>query len=239
MSIFLIKSIIGIFFLLAGLIALLSMLSLMGRAQKKMSPQALRKIHRSAGIAFTFLLLLLSYLCLKYMVRPGNPLSTRAVFHGILSLFLIVILFLKIAIVQFYKQFLKYVPGLGMIVFSLAFVVFFSSAGYYFLRSNPSSPAPARVTSGAFQPAVQGNAEKGSRIFARMCAVCHYADREDTKTGPGLKGILKRELLPASKRPANEDNIRRQLKSPMVSMPAFDYLTEADLAHLLAYLRTL
>jgi hypothetical protein len=238
MSLFLLKSIIAIFFIAAGLTAALAMLTLMGKVEKKTSPEALRKIHKAAGIAFGLLLLALSIICIIYLRRAGDQISLRAVFHSYLALFLLVIFFLKVTIALFFRQYLKVVPTLGLTVLVLAVVIFFSSAGYFFLRSaaadhKPPYPLPS------VEAGVPGRAENGALIFESHCAACHFADKSDRKIGPGLKGILKKEKLPVSGRPADPENILKQLKTPYLAMPAFPSLTGQDAADLLAYLNTL
>ena len=238
MSFFMIKSILATFFLIAGLVAVVCMLALMGKTERKVSSQLLRKMHRVAGFVFTGLLLLISYLCLKYWAIVGDQISTRAVLHGVLSLALIIVFILKISIVQFYKQFLRFVPVMGMIVFVLSFTVFSTSAGFFFLRTlaaKPGSPEmsePPRVL-------VQGNQERGVALFNSKCSSCHYADKEENKQGPGLKNILKREKLPSSERSANVENIKKQLKRPFLVMPSFTSLSEQEIADLIAYLKTI
>ena len=238
MSLFLIKSILGIFFLLAGLIAVICMLTLMGRAERKISTKLLRKMHKGSGFVFVVLLLVISYFCIKYWAMLGDQLSTRAVSHGILALALFIVLILKISIVQFYKQFLRFVPVMGMIVFVLSFMVFSTSAGYFFLRTLSAKPEPSKISTPS-QTQLQGNSEKGAALFNSKCISCHYPDKEANKQGPGLKNILKREKLPFSKKPANIDNIKQQLKTPFLAMPSFASLSEQEIAYLLAYLQTL
>jgi len=84
-----------------------------------------------------------------------------------------------------------------------------------------------------------GRVLMGQALFEAKCAFCHYVDREETKIGPGLKGVLARPALPASGRPATADNIRSQLASPVGKMPAFTSLSQQEIADLLAYLKTL
>ncbi len=238
MSFFLFKSILAIFFLFAAIIAVISMLSLMGKAERKVSVQLLRKMHRVAGFVFCGLLLLISYFCLKYWAMVGDQISTRAVFHGVLSLALIIILILKLSIVQFYKQFLRLVPAMGMIVFVLSFVVFSMSAGFFFLRTLGARAESSDISEPA-QPPPQGSAEKGAALFKSKCLSCHFADKEESKHGPGLKNILKKESLPFSKRPANVENIKKQLKTPFLVMPSFISLSDQEIADLMAHLKTL
>jgi mono/diheme cytochrome c family protein len=238
MSFFVIKSIIAGIIFTAGLFALLTMLSLMGKTERKASPKSLRKLHKTAGFVFTFLLLVNSYLGMKYWVAAGDLLSTRAVFHGVLALALLIILILKIVIVQFYKQFLRFAPVMGITVFVLSFVIFSISAGYFLLRTAWAQPENAEVAARSLAN-LKGNVDKGAALFTTKCASCHYADSEVVRNGPGLKDLLKKEILPASNRRATVENILLQLKSPWRAMPAFPSLLEQELTDLLAYLKTL
>jgi len=238
MSLFMVKSILAVFFLLAALIAVICMLSLMGKAERKVSAQLLRKMHKGSGFVFTGLLLVISYFCLKYWAIVGDQLSIRAVLHGVLSLVLIITLILKLSIVQFYKQFLRLVPVMGMIVFVLSFVVFSTSAGFFFLRTLGTRAESSNISEPAQTPP-QGSAEKGAALFKSKCVSCHFADKEETKRGPGLKNVLKNEKLPFSKRPSSIENIEKQLKTPFLAMPSFVSLSEQEIADLIAYLKTL
>ena len=89
------------------------------------------------------------------------------------------------------------------------------------------------------QGAPVGRVLMGRALFEAKCSFCHYVDRDQTKIGPGLKGVLTKASLPASGRPATLDNVRSQLKSPVGKMPAFASLSEQEIADLLAYLKTL
>jgi cytochrome c2 len=236
MSIYFLKSILAIALLISGLSAALSMLISMGRTEKKASPTTLRKIHRTAGYLFALLLLVLAALGAKIFVRAGDALSLRAVLHAFLALFLLFIFLLKIILVRFYKSFLRLVPSLGMAVLVLALVVFSISAGYFLLRT---AFAADHLSPASHAPLLQGDAKRGSDLFALHCASCHYADREDSKLGPGLKGLLQKENLPSSGRAVSEATVRQQLMSPFRSMPSFGSLTAQEIADLVAYLRTL
>jgi cytochrome c2 len=236
MSVFLLKSILAIALLIAGLSAALAMLISLGRAEKKVSPTTLRKVHRAAGYLFALLLLALAILGTKIFIGAGDTLSLRAVLHAFLALFLLFIFLLKIVLVRFYKSFLRTVPGLGMTVLVLVLVVFSVSAGFFLLRTASTSDPLAAASS---MPALQGDADKGSDLFARNCASCHYSDREDKKLGPGLKGLFQKDRLPLSGRAATEENVRRQMMSPFRSMPSFGSLTPQEVADLVAYLKTL
>jgi mono/diheme cytochrome c family protein len=124
---------------------------------------------------------------------------------------------------------------LGIIVLSLAFVVCATSAGFYFLRSSNSFSTGVDDSTPPVN-SLEGSAEKGGVLFQNKCSFCHYADKEESQTGPGLKDLLKKDKLPHSGRPATVENVRNQLISPVSFMPSFKDLPEQDLADLLAYL---
>jgi mono/diheme cytochrome c family protein len=237
------KSYLAIPFLAAGIVAVLMMFDLMGRSERKLSPKFLRRGHKLAGLIFAVLLAILSYLCIKYVAAVGDRMSSRAVFHSVLALGLIGVLLVKILIVQFYREFMRFAPALGIITFILAFVVFFTSAGYYFLREAhehaTAEVAVAEEMRPAPMPSLEGDTASGETIYGNRCGSCHFADSEDWFIGPGLKGILAKDVLPESGRSATVENIRSQIVNPVGTMPAFTSLSEEQMADLLAYIETL
>ena len=217
------------------------MMALMGRAERKFSVLFLRRTHRIAGAVFGVLLVIISYICIKYWAMMGDQLSLRAVIHATLSLGLFIVFVLKISIVQFYKEFIRFVPVLGMMVFSLAFVVFGTSAGFFLLSSSkPAVAEKIEVEKPKVEISAAGNVQNGKSLFESKCSFCHYADRFDSKHGPGLKEIIKRGTLPSSGKDATPENLQEQLLNPYRNMPSFKTaLTEQDIKDLLAYLATL
>lgn len=95
------------------------------------------------------------------------------------------------------------------------------------------------VSSGSAPVVRTAQVKAGEAIFNNDCASCHFADSTQAKFGPGLKDLMKRPTLPATGRPATDENVRHQLTAPVGNMPAFPQLTESDTATLLAYLHTL
>jgi hypothetical protein len=135
MPAYFLKTILGTAFIAAALTSFLSMMTLMGKPEKKTDPAKLRKIHRAAGIVISILLVPLIYLGARFLARTGDAMSIRAGFHVVLAIAFVVLLILKIAIVRVYRNFLKYAPALGMIIFTLAVIVFAISAGFTVLMN--------------------------------------------------------------------------------------------------------
>ena len=85
-----------------------------------------------------------------------------------------------------------------------------------------------------------GDAEAGRAIFGANCAICHHADSEDTKIGPGLAGLTTRETLRTIGKPPSRENVARQIVSPAGGMPSFESrLSGEELGDLVEYLATL
>jgi len=83
-----------------------------------------------------------------------------------------------------------------------------------------------------------GDAAKGKDVFDQ-CSVCHNADSEETKVGPGLKGLFKHDKLKNGK-PVNEASVREMINGGGNGMPSYaDQLSEQDKNDVIAYLKTL
>ena len=86
--------------------------------------------------------------------------------------------------------------------------------------------------------AAKGNAEKGKDVF-QQCAVCHNADSDEKKMGPGMKGLFKRDKLANGKK-VTEANIRARIDEGGNGMPPYkDMLSDQEKDDLIAYLKTL
>jgi cytochrome c2 len=238
MSFFVTKTIIGWLFFVFGIVAVTSMLSIMGRQDHKIPAPRLRKIHRSAGILFFLLMLANAVLGFRFWIINGDTLSTRAVLHAVLGLGLVVVLGLKVTIIRTYKSLLRYAPTMGMIVFGLGFITFLMSGGYFTGRSLAGGTASSSLSE-IVELEIKGDPEQGASLFDAQCGSCHFSDKMDARFGPGLLNLLKNETLPSSNRPATVENVRNQIVQPYRSMPAFTGFSEKEMTDLLAYLKSL
>jgi len=77
--------------------------------------------------------------------------------------------------------------------------------------------------------------QRGEEIYYYKCWYCH---NKYARTGPPLKGILKRET-PASGKPINEEAVIEKIRQGGRIMPGYRYtLSDADLADLLSYFKS-
>jgi cytochrome c len=84
----------------------------------------------------------------------------------------------------------------------------------------------------------KGNAAKGKEVF-EPCGVCHNADSEEKKMGPGLKGLFKKDKMTNGKKPSDA-TVRAKVDEGGNGMPAYkDMLSDQEKDDLIAYLKTL
>ncbi|MBM3811934.1 MAG: c-type cytochrome [Acidimicrobiia bacterium] len=92
------------------------------------------------------------------------------------------------------------------------------------------APAPAQKA---------GDAAKGKEVF-EQCGVCHNADSEEKKMGPGLKGLFKKATLADGKTKISEAAVRKVVDQGGNGMPAYEEMLEKkEKDDLIAYLKTL
>jgi cytochrome c len=98
--------------------------------------------------------------------------------------------------------------------------------------------ASLAATPALLPAAGKGDAAAGKTVF-EQCAVCHNADSDEKKMGPGLKGLFKKEKLTGGQK-ATESNIRAKIDTGGNGMPAYkDMLSDKEKDDLVAYLKTL
>jgi sterol desaturase/sphingolipid hydroxylase (fatty acid hydroxylase superfamily) len=135
MSDYLIKSLLAVLLLGAGLTAFLSMMARFGRPGDEVRAARLRKIHKAAGYVYIVLLAPLAFFGAKFLAEMGDGLSVRGTLHFVLAMTLLAILFLKFLTVRTHRQLMKNAPALGMTLFSLTLIIFLITAGYFFLQT--------------------------------------------------------------------------------------------------------
>ncbi|MCX8031299.1 MAG: cytochrome c [Thermodesulfovibrionales bacterium] len=240
----LIKSYIAILFLISVFVAMFSMFEVLGRKNSETKVLIYRKIHRFNGVIFFVLYLVLTYLCLEFIVKTKTEPSARASLHSLLAISIIILLFLKISFIKRYTEFFKYVKGVGITLSVLAILTFSTSAGFYLLVSelgafNLTQKITTETIASQFDLSQERNILRGKDLFTNKCSFCHDANSKNYSIGPGLKGLMKEKHLPVSKKPVTAENIITQLKTPLKDMPSFSYLSEEELKDLISYLNTI
>jgi cytochrome c len=89
----------------------------------------------------------------------------------------------------------------------------------------------------------QGDTAAGKALFTEKampsCSMCHNADSTEKKMGPGLKGVSKRAKLNNGKK-MSDAALKETILKGGGGMPAYEEsLKAADVANLVAYLKSL
>jgi mono/diheme cytochrome c family protein len=97
-----------------------------------------------------------------------------------------------------------------------------------------AKPAPKKTA------AAKGFATKGKEVFDQKCGICHFADSDAKKIGPGLKGISKRGTFTVNNNKVTDDNLKTWIENGDSLMPPFkDVLDEQQIKDVIAYVKTL
>ena len=80
----------------------------------------------------------------------------------------------------------------------------------------------------------------GRRIYDQYCDSCHAAYSSRSKKADSLQGVFKKQYLPKSGLPANDERVAEITRSGRGMMPGFGpVLNDQQIQDLLAYLHTL
>jgi mono/diheme cytochrome c family protein len=115
-------------------------------------------------------------------------------------------------------------------------VTIFAVAGVVFAQDPPAKSAkkPASAAGAA------GSATKGKEVFDKKCGVCHYADSDAKKIGPGLKGLGKRGTFTVNNNKVTDESLRVWIENGDNLMPPFkDVLDPAQIKDVVAYVKSL
>jgi cytochrome c len=83
-------------------------------------------------------------------------------------------------------------------------------------------------------------AARGKEMFEKKCAVCHYADSDAKKIGPGLKGISKRGTFTVNNNKVTDETLKTWIENGDTLMPPFKEVLEApQIKDVIAYVKTL
>ena len=111
-------------------------------------------------------------------------------------------------------------------------------AGALLAQDPPAGDAPPKKAA-----AGGGNAAavaRGKEVFDKKCAICHYADREDKKIGPGLKGLMKRGTFTINGTKVTTASLTTWIENGDSMMPGMkEVLEPAQIKDVVTYVKTL
>jgi cytochrome c len=101
-------------------------------------------------------------------------------------------------------------------------------------------PPPAKTATKKSSNGNAAAAERGKEVFDKKCGICHYADNDQKKIGPGLKGISKRGTFTVNNNKVTDESLKTWIENGDTLMPPFkDVLEPAQIKDVIAYVKTL
>jgi mono/diheme cytochrome c family protein len=108
------------------------------------------------------------------------------------------------------------------------------------LAQDPPAAAPAAAKKAPSHSGAAGSPAKGKEIFDKKCALCHFADKDTKKIGPGLKGIGKRGTFTVNGNKVTTESLTNWIENGDTLMPPFKEVLEApEIKDVVAYVKTL
>jgi mono/diheme cytochrome c family protein len=105
------------------------------------------------------------------------------------------------------------------------------------LAQDPPAATAKKKSSGR---ASSGSVARGKEVFEKKCAICHFADSDGKKIGPGLKGISKRGTFSVNNNKVTDESLKTWIENGDSLMPPFkDVLEPAQIKDVVAYVKTL
>jgi len=109
-------------------------------------------------------------------------------------------------------------------------------ASAVFAQETPPEKTQAKKSANGNGAAVA----RGKELFDKKCAVCHYADSDAKKIGPGLKGMSKRGTFTVKNDKVTDESLKVWIENGDTLMPPFkDVLEPAQIKDVIAYVKTL
>ena len=110
-------------------------------------------------------------------------------------------------------------------------------AGAMLAQDEPAKPAPPKK---AASHAAAGSATRGKEVFEKKCAMCHFADSDAKKIGPGLKGLSKRGTFTVNGNKVTTESLTTWIENGDTMMPGMkETLEPAQIKDVVAYVKTL
>jgi cytochrome c len=100
---------------------------------------------------------------------------------------------------------------------------------------------PAKTsTKKSSHSASSGSAARGREVFEKKCAICHFAETDQKKIGPGLKGISKRGTFTVNGNKVTDESLKTWIENGDSLMPGMkESLEPAQIKDVIAYVKTL
>jgi cytochrome c len=110
-------------------------------------------------------------------------------------------------------------------------------AGALLAQDQPAAAPPKKAAS---KGSASGSTVRGKEVFEKKCSICHFADSDQKKIGPGLKGISKRGTFTVNGNKVTTQSLTTWIENGDSLMPGMkDTLEPGQIKDVVAYVKTL
>lgn len=168
----LVSSIVSGIFLVAGAVALYTMLSIQG-GRKVSNPKLFVLIHKAAGWLFVLSFVVMFVFMLERIEDYWEESAARIALHVTLAVALFLLLAIKVLLAKYFKGLSKNLFPVGILVYLMAFTLVGITGGYYLMRLLSKTPyiSHARLAERMYDERL------GKELFITKCSTCHSLDR--------------------------------------------------------------
>src|SRR5262249_37575838 len=128
------SAVLGILFVLVGGLNVWLIFHATSRLKNRGANARLVIGHRIGGYIFIMLFFVMLYYMFLRLKETPDELTLRPMMHMFLGMMLVPLLFIKVLVARYYKTYYSVLMPLGLIIFTLAFVLVGITTGPYLLR---------------------------------------------------------------------------------------------------------
>src|SRR5580700_9460743 len=165
---------LGVIFVLTGAINVWLILQSSARVRDAKASARLMAAHRIGGYLFIALFCVMGYFMLARMGEVATGAPSSAMIHMTIAMVLSPLLFVKVLIARYYRNFHSFLMPLGLVIFVLAFVLIGITAG-------PSLAYRARMQTVSLDsinlPPAAIDINRAAATMEKRCSKCHNLDR--------------------------------------------------------------
>lgn len=168
------SALLGLLFVLVGGINIWLIFHASSRLKDKGASARLIQGHRIGGYLFIMLFSIMTYYMILKVKDTPEELALRPMIHMLLALLMVPLIFVKVLVARYYKTYYNVLMPLGLIIFTLGFVLVAMTAGPYFLRK-------ATIKDVSLESIKMGtnkiDMEAAQALMQKRCSKCHTLDR--------------------------------------------------------------
>jgi ferredoxin-NADP reductase/cytochrome c2 len=168
------SAVLGLVFIIVGAVNVWLIFHSSSRLKDKGASARLVRGHRIGGYIFIMIFCVMTYYMILRVKDVPDELSARPMLHMVLAMLMVPLLFVKVLIARYYKTYYSVLMPLGLIVFTLAFVLVAMTAGPYILRKATIKDIPLESVQMGEQKI---DVEASQALMQRKCSRCHNLDR--------------------------------------------------------------